>query len=267
MKWTPRLFAGLILVLLVTLAGVAAPWLVSQDPLQMDLSRRYSAPSLSHPFGLDQDGADVFAKVVYGARVSMLVSLSVVGVSLLVGLLVGSVAGYRGGWVDLVIMRLVDLIYAFPGFLLALSLVAVLGPSIWNLIFAMCLTSWTSYARLTRAEVLAWKEREFVQASRALGAGPVRLLVRHIWPNLLPVLVVQASFGMAGAILTESGLSFLGLGAPASTPTWGQLLEAGRRYLLEAPHVSIFPGLVLMTLVLGFNLVGDGLRDSLDPKK
>jgi peptide/nickel transport system permease protein len=265
MKKLARLYFGLALVGLIVVAALLGPVLFAEDPQAMNLADRFLPPSALHPFGLDQNGSDVLSKVVYGARISLLVSFSVVGLSVFVGLLVGSWAGLKGGWFDLVLMRLVDMIYSFPGFLLALSLVAVLGPSVSNLILAMCLTGWTGYARLVRAEVLHLKEREYVQSARALGAHPVRQLVFHIWPNLASVLIVNATFGMAGAILTESGLSFLGLGAPLSTPTWGQLLDSGRKYLLEAPHISIFPGLALMCLVLGFNLLGDGLRDWLDP--
>ena len=262
-----RLYLGAFFVGVIVLTATLGPLLINVDPQVMSLSDRFSKPSALHPFGLDQNGSDVLSRVVFGARVSLTVSICVVGVSLLFGLVVGSLAGYRGGWFDLVLMRAVDMIYAFPGFLLALALVAVLGPSLLNVILAMCVTGWTGYARLVRAEVLHLREREYVQSARALGAHPLRQVIFHIWPNLASVLVVNATFGMAGAILTESGLSFLGLGAPASTPTWGALLDAGRRYLLEAPHISIFPGLALMTLVLGFNLLGDGLRDLLDPMK
>lgn len=261
------IYTGSLLIFFVVIIAILAPWIAVQDPLSMSLADRYQGPSFAHPFGLDQNGSDVFSRVVYGARVSLLVAFIVVFVSLTIGLILGSLAGYFGGWIDSFIMRFIDMLYAFPGFLLALTLVAVLGPSLQNLIFAMCLTSWTSYARLVRAEVLALKTKEYVQSTRALGGGVVRILVLHIWPNLTGPLVVQSTFGMAGTILAESGLSFLGLGAPPETPTWGALLSAGRSVLIEAPHVSIFPGIAILVLVLGFNLFGDGLRDLLDPKK
>jgi peptide/nickel transport system permease protein len=194
------------------------------------------------------------------------VSFTVVLLSALIGVLIGSLAGYTGGWVDLAMMRVLDMFYAFPGFLLALTFVALLGPSLENLIFAMCLTGWTGYARLTRGEVLHLKTRDYVIGAVALGASHSRVLFRHILPNLLGLLVVQMTFGMAGTIITESGLSFLGLGAPGNTPTWGALLNSGRRFLTEAPHISIFPGLAIVMLVLGFNLVGDSLRDHFNPR-
>ncbi|MEZ4870848.1 MAG: ABC transporter permease [Bdellovibrionales bacterium] len=197
---------------------------------------------------------------------SLLVAFTVVFISALVGLILGSVAGYFGTRWDTLIMRFTDMVYAFPGFLLALSLVAVLGPSIKNVIIAMCLTSWAGFARLVRGEVLHLKEKEFVQSARAVGADPLRILTKHIWPNLFGVLLVQMSLAMAGAIITESGLSFLGLGAPPTTPTWGALLNSGRHYLVEAPHISFFPGLAIVILVFGFNLVGEYLRAQWDSR-
>lgn len=256
---------GFVIFSTITTA-VFAPYIARQNPNEMSLENRYEPPSSQHLFGRDQDGSDVFAKVIYGSRISLYVSLSVVAICLALGLIIGSLSGYLGGIYDQIFMRLVDMLYAFPGFLLAISLVAVLGPSLHNLIFAMCITGWASYARLVRAEILHIKEKEFVQSARSMGAGPFRIVIFHIWPNLVAPLVVQSSFAMAGTILAESSLSFLGLGAPPTTPTWGALLNAGRKILIEAPHVSIFPGIAIVLLVLGFNLFGDGLRDYLDPK-
>lgn len=261
------LYIGGGLIGLMVLLALLAPWLALSDPTAMSLPDRFLPPSWNHPFGLDQNGSDVFSKVLFGARVSLLVALSVVFVGATIGLVMGSISGFVGGWTDLLIMRFIDMLYAFPGFLLALALVAVLGPSIRNLIFAMCVTSWTGFARLVRGEILHLKTRDYVVGAQALGASPIRLVVLHIWPNLAGALVVQATFAMAGTIIAESGLSFLGLGAPPTTPTWGALLNAGRQVLIEAPHVSIFPGIAILILVLGFNLFGDGLRDVLDPKK
>ena len=261
------IFVGGFIVFSVLIVALFAPLIANHDPNIMSLENRYQAPSSVHYFGLDQDGSDVFSKVVYGSRISFYVSISVVAICLLIGLIVGSLAGYVGGKVDQFFMRIVDMLYAFPGFLLAISLVAVLGPSINNLIIAMCITGWASYARLVRAEVLHLKAKEYVQSAKALGANPFRIVVLHVWPNLVGPIVVQSSFAMAGTIISESSLSFLGLGAPPTTPTWGALLNAGRKILIEAPHVSIFPGLAIVLLVLGFNLFGDGLRDYLDPKK
>ena len=261
------IFVGGGIVLTVLLIAIFAPWIATHDPNQLSLEHRYEAPSSVHLFGRDQDGADVFSKVVYGSRISFYVAISVVFICLFIGLIVGSLAGYIGGRVDQLFMRIVDMLYAFPGFLLAISLVAVLGPSIHNLILAMCVTGWASYARLVRAEVLHLKSKEYVQSAKAIGANPFRIVILHVWPNLVGPIVVQSSFAMAGTIISESSLSFLGLGAPPTTPTWGALLNAGRKILIEAPHVSIFPGLAIVLLVLGFNLFGDGLRDYLDPKK
>lgn len=265
-KLKPQLITGLVLIGLMAFLAIFAPILSQHDPFTMSLASRYQPPTLTHPFGLDQNGADVFSQVLYGARVSLSVAFSVVGVSVFLGLLVGSLSGYVGGRTDHIVMRFIDMLYAFPGFLLALSLVAVLGPSIRNLIIAMCVTGWTGYARLVRGEILHLKNRDYVLSAVSLGSGPIRILTRHIWPNLIGILVVQATFGMAGTILTESGLSFLGLGAPPSTPTWGSLLNTGRRWLIEAPHISLFPGLFILVLVFGFNLVGDGLRARLSPR-
>lgn len=258
--------AGVGIILFFTLIAIFAPLLSTHDPGSMDLENRFASPSLEHFFGLDQNGGDVFSQILYGARISLFVAFIVVTINGLAGLLIGSISGYLGGWVDLIVMRFVDMVYAFPGFLLTLALVAVLGPSIPNLIIAFTLTGWTSFARLIRGEFLHLKNREYVQGAIAIGASPLRIVTLHIWPNLAGLLVVQASFSMAGTIVTESGLSFLGLGAPPDIPTWGSILNAGRRSLIEAPHLSVFPGLAILLLVLAFNLLGDGLRGILDPK-
>jgi peptide/nickel transport system permease protein len=260
------ILVGISLILLMLLVAILAPIISPQDPNLMSLQDRYQGPSLEHPFGLDENGSDVLAKVAYGARVSLTVSLSVVSISLIIGLMMGSLAGYYGKKWETFVMRVIDMIQAFPSFLLALALVAVLGPSIRNVIIAMCLTGWSGFARLVRGEILHLKEKEFVTSARAIGSKDFRILFYHIWPNLVGALLVNASFAMAGTIIAESGLSFLGLGAPPTTPTWGALLNSGRKILLEAPHVSLFPGLAIFTLILGFNLLGDGLRDYLDPK-
>lgn len=261
------LVAGVALITVMILAALLAPFIAPEDPNAMNLVQRLESPSIHNFFGRDQNGSDLLSRILYGSQVSLLVAFSVVLSGLFIGLLLGSAAGYLGGRTDLIIMRFIDMLYAFPGFLLALALVAVLGPSLRNLILAMTLTSWTGFARLVRAEFLHLKTREFVMGAHAIGASSLRIVVRHIWPNLTGPLLVQMSFSLGGTIIAESGLSFLGLGAPPTTPTWGQMLNAGRQILFEAPHVSIFPGLAILTLVLGFNLLGDGLRDFLDPKK
>jgi peptide/nickel transport system permease protein len=266
MKRYAFLLGVLILATMLT-AAIFAPWLAPYDPSAMHLKARLEAPSWHHPFGRDENGSDVLSRVIFGSRVSLTVAISVTIISSLIGLLIGSWSGFKGGATDQFIMRGVDIFYAFPSFLLALGLVAMLGPSLKNLIFALCLTSWTGFARLVRGEVLHLKEREHVLNAKALGAGSLRLVVSHIWPNLFALLIVQATFAMAGTVISESGLSFLGLGVSPSTPTWGSLLNSGRRVMSEAPHVAFAPGLAIIVLVLGFNLLGDGLRDHLDPRR
>jgi peptide/nickel transport system permease protein len=259
--------AGAIIVLLTVFAAAAGPWLSPYDPSNQQLSQRLERPSMEHFFGLDELGRDIFSRVLAGARISMLVGLTVVGVSSIVGIALGAVAGYFGGWLDEGISRGIDILLAFPGILLAIPLVAVLGPSLRNVVMALSVIGWVGYARLVRGQVLRAREFEFVQAARALGASTTRILVRHVVPTTLPAVMVQATLGMAGAILAEASLSFLGLGVQPPTPSWGTMLNGGRLHLLDAPHLTIFPGAAIATLVLGFNFLGDGLRDVLDPKR
>ena len=266
MKWTKlRFILGIGLLSIHLVAFLFS--LRSGYEEKMNLPQRLSGPSTLHWMGQDDNGADVMEKVIYGSRVSLTVGFSVITISLIIGLIVGSLAGYGGKFWDVGIMRLIDVLNAFPGFLLALCVMAVMGPSVWNLVFSLCITGWTGYARLVRGEVLHLKEKEYILATKSYGAGPLRQVMAHIWPNLIGILVVQSTFTLAGTIIAESGLSFLGLGAPPDTPTWGSLLYSGRRYLSEAPHLSIIPSLCILTLVLGFNLIGDALRDQFDPKK
>jgi peptide/nickel transport system permease protein len=257
---------GLAIVLVAILAAAVGPVLTPYDPASQALSRRLERPSVSHPFGLDELGRDILSRLLSGARISLLVGLTVVSVSSIVGMLLGSIAGYFGGVVDDVISRAVDVLMAFPGILLAIALVAVLGPSLTNVVIALSVIGWVGYARLVRSQALRAREFEFVQAARALGAGSPRIVLRHVLPTALPAVVVQATLGMAGAIIAEAALSFLGLGVQPPTPSWGTMLDAGRSHLFDAPHLTIFPGLAIATLVLGFNFLGDGLRDRVDPK-
>ena len=259
--------AGAAIVLVVVLGAIFAPWLLPWDASTQDLAHRLSGPSWQHWFGLDELGRDILARVLLGARVSLLVGFIVVGVSSAVGLAVGAVSGYYGGRIDQVIGRVMDVLMAFPGMLLAIALVAVLGPSLANVVLALTAIGWVGYARLVRGQVLKARELEFVQAARALGARPARLLARHIIPTAIPALVVQATLGMAGAILAEAALSFLGLGVQPPTPSWGTMINGGRAHLLDAPHLTVFPGIFLALVVLGFNFLGDGLRDRLDPRR
>ena len=256
---------GATIVLLAVLAAVLGPWLAPFDASTQELALRLEGPSLVHWFGLDELGRDIFARVLGGARISLLVSLVVVSVSGTIGIAMGSVAGYFGGRVDEAISRLIDILLAFPGLLLAIALVAVLGPSLTNVVLALSLIGWVGYARLVRGQVLRTRELEFVQAAKALGATASRIVTRHIIPTTLPAVTVQATLGMGGAILAEAALSFLGLGVQPPTPSWGTMLNYGRGHLLDAPHLTVFPGLAIAILVLGFNFLGDGLRDALDP--
>ena len=260
------LVVGGIIVTLNILISLMTPFLPLPSFKDYDFEKRYDGPSLTAPFGRDENGADLMTLVFWGSRLSLIVALSVVTITTTVGLIIGSLAGYFGGRTDFLIMRFIDMLYSFPGFLLALALVATLGPSVRNLIIAMSITGWAGVARLVRGEILHLKEKEYVQSALAIGNKSFRVITVHIWPNLIGVMTVQCTFAMAGTLIVESGLSFLGLGAPPTTPTWGMLLNSGRYYLVEAPHISIFPGLAILTLVLGFNLLGDGLREILDPK-
>jgi peptide/nickel transport system permease protein len=232
----------------------------------MDLAHAWAPPGPGHPLGTGDNGIDVLAQILFGARVSLAVGLSAVLISGTLGTLVGTTLGYAGGLADDVLMRVVDVLLAFPGLLLAIFITAVLGPSLPGLIFALCATGWVSYARLARAQVLVLREREFVMAARALGATPLRIIGRHLIPNLIGPILVQATFGIPAAILAEAALSFLGLGVPAGTPSWGALVDQGTPHLLDAPHVALFPGAAIALTVFGFNSLGDALRDRLDPK-
>jgi peptide/nickel transport system permease protein len=260
----PLLLAGFVLV--TALAGVAvfAPALAPHSPTTQRLDEGLRPPSPDHPFGQDALGRDLMSRVMYGSRVSLFVGVVTALVSVVLGLAIGLVAGYRGGWVDEVCLRVVDVLLAFPGLLLAIAVSAVLGPSVRHVVLALCVISWTGYARMVRAEVLSLREREFVAAARGLGATPLRIIGRHLAPQVLPLLVVQATFGLAGAVLAEAGLSFLGLGVQPPTPSWGAMINEARGFLLIAPHLTIFPGLALILTVAGFYALGDGLRDALD---
>lgn len=258
--------AGLIVVLVAVFAAAAGPFLSPYDSAAQELARRLEAPSLAHPLGLDELGRDILVRLLEGARISLMVGIAVVSVSSTVGMLFGSIAGYFGGRVDDVISRVIDVLMAFPGILLAIAIVAVLGPSLTNVVLALSVIGWVGYARLVRGQALRAREFEFVQAARACGASSARIVLRHILPTALPAVVVQATLGMAGAIIAEAALSFLGLGVQPPTPSWGTMLDAGRAHLFDAPHLTIFPGLAIALLVLGLNFLGDGLRDRVDPK-
>jgi peptide/nickel transport system permease protein len=258
---------GIVLVCIFVLFALFAPWIAPQDPALIDLPSRLHAPSSAHWFGTDELGRDIFSRVIYGARISMLVGSSVVAGSLLMGLIFGSIAGYYGGYADRFFNVIVmNAFLSFPGILLAIAFVAFLGPGIFNLILALCIGGWVGYARLVRAQVLAVKEREFIEAARALGASDWRIVRHHIWPNIIQPVIVQAAIGMAGSVLAEATMSFLGLGVPPPTASWGSMLNDGRAHLFDAPHLVLFPAAAVMLAVLSFNFIGDALRDYMDPR-
>jgi peptide/nickel transport system permease protein len=257
--------AGLVIIVALVLCALLAPWLAPFDPNAPDLDGDLEPPNGAHIMGQDELGRDILSRAIWGTRASMLVGFTVVGISLFFGVLIGSIAGYAGGLVDSFIMRIVDVLLAFPGILLAIAVAGILGPSLGNVIIALCLLGWVGFARLVRGQILSVREREYVVAARVTGAGPFRIVTRHVLPNVLAPVIVQATFGIATTILAEASLSFLGLG-PQNVPTWGGMLNNGVDYLMFAPHLSIFPGLMVMITVLAFNFLGDGLRDALDPK-
>src|SRR5271166_4674717 len=259
--------AGAVMIAAFVLCAIFAPWIAPQDPAYIDLASRLMPPSTAHWFGTDELGRDILSRVIYGARISMLVGTCVVATSLTLGLIFGSIAGYYGGFLDRFLNVVVmNLFMSFPGILLAIAFVAFLGPGLFNVVLALSIGGWVGYARLVRAQVLAVKEREFVEAARALGASDLRIIVRHILPNIIQPVIVQAAIGMAGAILAEATMSFLGLGVPPPTASWGSMLNDGRSHLFDAPHLVLFPAAAVMLAVLSFNFVGDGLRDFLDPR-
>ena len=261
---------GLIIVAILVVVAILAPWIATHDVGATNLSLRYLPPSSQYFFGTDSTGRDVFSRVVFGARISLKVGIVVVTVSAIVGTLLGALAGYYGGWIDRIISGYVfNVFLAFPGLLLAIAMVAFLGAGLNKLIFALCIIGWVGYARLIRGQVLKVREYDFVQAARALGASDARILLIHILPNAIQPLIVQASLGMAGAVLSEAALSFLGLGVPPPAPSWGVMIEEARDLstLQAAPHALIFPGLAIALTVLAFNFIGDGLREYLDPRQ
>jgi peptide/nickel transport system permease protein len=258
---------GFALTLLLVMVALAAPWLAPYDPVAQNLPARLVPPTAAHWMGTDELGRDILSRIIFGTRVSMLVSICVVFGAGVIGLAIGAVAGYFGGWFDrFVNIILINAFLSFPGILLAIAFAAFLGPGLDKVILALVVTGWAGYARLARAQILQAKEMEYVLAARSLGASHARILVRHLLPNILQPILVQATIAMAGAILAESTLSFLGVGVLAPMPSWGAMLNDARGHLFDAPHLVIFPALAVMTAVLAFNLLGDALRDWLDPR-
>lgn len=258
--------AGLAVVLCLVAVALLAPWLATHDPNQIDVDAILLPPSLDHFLGTDELGRDVYSRMIYGARVSLQVGLVAAGLATLVGVVLGALAGYYGGWVEAGIMRFTDMMLCFPTFFLILAVIALLEPNIMNIMAVIGLTSWMGVARLVRAEFLSLKERDFVAAARSLGAGDLRIIFRHILPNAMAPVLVTLTLGVAGAILTESGLSFLGLGVQPPAPSWGNILTQGKANIEIAWWLSFFPGLAILVTVLGYNLLGEGIRDALDPR-
>jgi len=263
----PLAAAGAVLLVLFAVMAIFAPWIAPANPASIDLMHRLAPPSAAHWFGTDELGRDILSRVIFGARLSLTVAVSVVGLSLSAGIILGGIAGYYGGAIDTVInIFAMNAFMALPGILLAIAFVAFLGPGLINLILALSIGGWVGYARLVRGQVLAVREREFVEAARALGASDLRIFFHHILPNIIQPLIVQSAIGMAGAVLAEATLSFLGLGVPPPTSSWGEMLNDARSHLFDAPHLVVFPAIAVMLCVLSFNFIGDALRDYLDPR-
>ncbi len=258
---------GLGIIVVIILLAIFAPVVSPRDPLEIDYAHTAVPPGVGgHLLGTDAVGRDILARLIYGTRISLQVGIVAVGIASSLGTAVGLAAGYHGGVVDNLLMRVVDVFLAFPVIVLAIAIIAVLGPSLVNVIIALGLVAWTTYARVVRGQVLVLRELDFVQAARAVGTGDAQIIIRHILPNTLAPIIVLATVGMAAAIIAEAALSFLGLGVQPPTPSWGTMLNEGRAFLRTAPHISTFPGLAIMLTVLGFNFLGDGLRDALDPR-
>ena len=265
MKSRQVIFGGVVIFILVLVAIILPNFISIQMP---DLAERFLGPTWRHPFGLDEDGYDLLALIVYGARVSLFISVVTVFISLTVGMMVGGIAGYFGGRIDEGFIFISDIFMAFPSILLVIALAAFQREaSVWSVIFILSLVGWVGYARLVRGQVLAIKQKDFICSAEVTGVKFRRLFLRHMLPNIAAPILVQATFGMAGVIIAESTLSFLGLGVPVDVPSWGRILDQGVQYLLIAPHISIFAGVAIMVTILGFNLLGDGLRDVIDVRK
>jgi peptide/nickel transport system permease protein len=263
MKNNLWIYLGCSLLALLVASAIFAPALAPHNPNRQNLENDLQVFTAQHPLGTDKLGRDILSRTIFGGRISLLVGVSTVAISLSIGLFIGSLSGYFGGWVDHLLMRAVDILLAFPGILLAIAFTALLGPGLDHVILALCLIGWTGYARLVRGEILSLKERDHIQAARALGCSAARVIVVHLVPNLLPTLLIQATFGLAAAIIAEGSLSFLGLGVEPPTASWGSMLNEGRQFLLVAPHLTTYPGLAIMITVLTLNVLGDALQTRL----
>ncbi len=258
--------AGIIIIVIFIMMAIFAPFLATHDPNEQDLYHVLSGPSEAHWLGTDNVGRDLFSRIIYGSQISMIVALFATAFATITGILLGLLAGFRGGWVDMVIMRLVDVVMCLPGLVMVLVLAAALGPGLWNVVIAISITGWTGFARLIRGQVLQVREMGYIEASKAAGAGEMRIMLKHLLPNSIPPVIVAISLSMGGSIMLEAGLAFLGLGVQPPTPSWGQALRVGYTYLEIIPLYSIAPGILITLTILAFNFVGDGLRDALDPR-
>ena len=263
---SPLAVAGFVLIAILVLIAVLAPFIAPADPIKQELATRLKPPSAAHWLGTDQLGRDMLSRMMYGARISLMIGLVVVGLAASFGTFIGLIAGYAGGWLDEALMRLTDVFFAFPALILAMAISGALGPSLTNAMIAIAVVSWPVYARLMRAQVLSLREREYVEAARSLGGSAGQIVWQHILPNAIAPLLVQASFDLGGAILSAAGLSFIGFGTQPPTAEWGVMISEGRNYIATQPWLSLFPGLAILFTVAAFNLMGDGLRDALDPR-
>jgi peptide/nickel transport system permease protein len=262
----PLAVAGMVVIVLLLVVAAGAPWIATHDPIAQSLAERLQAPSAAHWFGTDQIGRDIYSRIVYGSRITIYIVLLVTVIVAPVGLLIGTIAGYFGGRIDVLLMRITDIFLAFPGLVLALAFVAALGPGLENAVIAISLTNWPGFARLARAETLIVRSSDYIAASRLQGASAARIILMHVVPMCMPSVIVRTTLSMAGVILTAAGLGFLGLGAQPPSPEWGAMLSSGRRFMLDHWWMATFPGLAILLISLAFNLFGDGLRDVLDPR-
>lgn len=261
------IFIGITVVIGLLLLSLFAPFISPYNPVEQNLYERLQEPGSSHLLGQDSLGRDILSRIIYGSRVSLKVGFLTIFISGVIGTFIGSIAGYYGGKTDQILMRICDIFLAFPGLLMAITLISTLGPGLNNIIFALCIMGWVGYARLVRGQILSLKNMDYVQAAIACGQTDSRIIFRHLLPNIMTPIIIQSTFGMAGAIIAEAGLSFLGLGVQPPETSWGMMLSEGRKFLLIAPHITTFPGVAIMIVVFGLNLLGDGLRDKFDVKK
>ncbi|TVY07099.1 nickel transporter permease [Paenibacillus cremeus] len=265
-KKNKRAMVGLWMVVVFIVVALLARWIAPYDPYAQNMQIMLESPSWSHPFGTDEFGRDILSRILYGSQISLMIGIVGVLISVVLGVALGTIAGYFGGKLDALIMRIMDIFMAFPSFLLALAIVSVLGPSMLNLMIAIGIFSVPTFSRISRGAVISVKNKEYIEAARAMGATNALIIFKHVIPNSIAPIIVLSTLRIATAILTASGLSFLGMGAQPPTPEWGAMLSTGREYLRTSPHVSTIPGLAIMFMVLAFNMLGDGLRDALDPK-